>query len=894
MRTLLALALFASPVFSADPKPAPKGPLSEARERLLKGNYDEARAGYEKFAADAKHGPAAAVGISRAWRAQGEYDKAAAALNAALKTFPDHLDLLAERGDLFFDLGKWDEASADADAVLKKKDGHFLARWVKARLLRDRGDTVGADQAARWFVRTYNARSQADQDISDPDELLLVVQAGAENARWHSLTQQFRFILNEVIGDTLKFEPDQWRAEYLAGSMLLEKYNRPDALEAFDKALKINPNAAEPYVGRAVAALHKFEVKDADTYADQALKLNPKLPAALRVKADVRMISGEVAEAEKLLLAARAVNPRDATTLGKLAACYVVQRKGPEFAAVVKDAEGYDARPGQFYADLAESLEDRRLYSKAEEYFKKAADLRPMFSAPRTGLGMLYLRLGKEEDGRKILDQAFKADPFNVRVANSIKVMRHLDKFSVIQTPHYEVKYDPKTDKVLAEFVAEYLEDTHAELRRQFGYEPPGRIPFEVFDTHEMFSGRTVGLPDLHTIGACTGRVVAMASPRAKGVAKPFNWGRVIRHELTHVFNLAQTDYQCPHWLTEGLAVRNEKMERPQQWTQILREKFDADELFTLDTVMLGFVRPRGPDEWTLAYCQSQLYVEFMTKTYGESTVAKLLDAYRDGKDTGAAVKAACGVEKAEFEKGYKGHIEQLLKPFRSTAKKAKAPEEKPLTFAQLEEENKKNPDDPDVAARLAEQYMRRGKPAQARKLADGVLAKQKGHPVAAIVKARLLSLAGDDEAAKGVLEDAIAATPDNARLLLAVGRFYIETKEYGKAAEALEKGRKAAPLDGDWLEQLTRLYTQTKETDKLLSVLKELVAHDPDELDGRVKLAKAALEAGKLTDAEFYARDAIQIDVTNDDARQVLLDVLKAAGKEAEAKKLEKRFAVE
>jgi Tfp pilus assembly protein PilF len=215
------------------------------------------------------------------------------------------------------------------------------------------------------------------------------------------------------------------------------------------------------------------------------------------------------------------------------------------------------------------------------------------------------------------------------------------------------------------------------------------------------------------------------------------------------------------------------------------------------------------------------------------------------------------------------------------------------MTFAQLEEANKQDPDNIDIAAQLAEQYLRRGKPAVARKLADGVLQKQRGHPSAAVVKARLLSLSGDDEAAREVLESAIEDTPDNPRLLLAVGRYYVEAKEYEKAAEVLEKGRKAAPLDGDWLEQLARIYSQTKDTEKLISVLKELIDHDPDELDGRLKLAKTALDAGMWTDAERYARDAILIDVMNDQARQLLLDSLKAAGKEAEVEKLKKRFAM-
>ncbi len=891
----VAAAAFATPAVSRDDKkPAEPtkwsaGPLSEARQRLLKGNYEEARAAFEEAAKkDAKLRPAAAVGISRAFREVGEYDKALATLTEALKSAADHPDLLAARADLLYDLGRWDEATKDADAAVAKKDDQLLARWTKARLLRDRGQLDEADKAMRWVVRYYTARSNADNDITNPDELLIVAQAGAENARWHNISRQFSFILNEVIADALKADPDLWPGEFLAGSMLLEKYNRPDAVDAFDKALKINPKSADALVGKGQAMLQKYDLKEAEGLADRALKINPRHPAALRLKADVYLLASDWGTAEKLLEQARAVHPRDAATLGRLAGCYLLQRRQADFDRLVKEVEGFDAKPGDFYSELAECLDERKRYTRAEEFYKKAAELRPMLSAPRTGLGMLYLRLGKEKEGRDLLTKAFDADPFNVRVANSLKVMRHLDKYATIKTDHYELRYDPAKDKVLAEFVAEYLEQTHAMLKGQFGYEPPGKTEFEVFNSHDMFSGRVVGLPDLHTIGACTGRVVAIASPQAKGVSKPFNWGRVIRHELTHVFNLSQTDFQCPHWLTEGLAVRNEQMARPALWTTILRDKLAADELFNLDTVMLGFVRPRGPDEWTLAYCQSQLYVEYLTKTHGEACVGRLLDAYRDGLDTAAALKAACGVDKAAFEKGYRAYVEEVIKPYKTKEKK----EEKQLTFAELEEAHKKDPGDPDLAARLADQLFRRNKASEARKLADEVLAKKPGHPLAAIVKARLLSRAGDDDGAKVVLEDARKANPDDPRLLLALSRAYLETKDYPNAAKVLEHGRKVAPLDGDWLEELARLYKTTGEKDKRIGVLQELAAQDPDELEGRVQLARSALDAGRPADAEGFARDALRIDVNSDEARKVLIEALKAQSKTAEVEKLMKRFS--
>jgi len=78
--------------------------------------------------------------------------------------------------------------------------------------------------------------------------------------------------------------------------------------------------------------------------------------------------------------------------------------------------------------------------------------------------------------------------------------------------------------------MAGYLEELYADLAGKFGYRPRGPILIEVFNNHTMFSGRVVALPDLHTIGACTGRMVALVSPHSKDVRKPFNWARVLRH----------------------------------------------------------------------------------------------------------------------------------------------------------------------------------------------------------------------------------------------------------------------------------------------------------------------------------------------------------------------------
>src|SRR5207237_5932194 len=91
----------------------------------------------------------------------------------------------------------------------------------------------------------------------------------------------------------------------------------------------------------------------------------------------------------------------------------------------------------------------------------------------------------------------------------------------------------------------------------------------------------------------------------SKVIPQPFNWVRVLRHELIHIFNLDQTRFQVPHWFTEGLAVTYAGSVPPPIWTQMLAETLQADDLLNLDTVLLGFILPPSPMQWQQAYSQN-------------------------------------------------------------------------------------------------------------------------------------------------------------------------------------------------------------------------------------------------------------------------------------------------
>ncbi len=856
--------------------------LKEARQRWLHGNYEEARSLYETLAKDAKQKIPATLGLSQTWQSQGEYDKAQAVIDAALGETANNADLYARRAELHYLRGRWHEAEQAADKAIALKPEQLLAHWVRGQIYRDRADFKKADAEFRWFVHTYSERSNRGSDITDPDELLLVGLAATEYARWHSMADQFGIILNEIYADALKRDKDFWLTEYQSGMLLLEKYNYGEALDALDKALAINPQAAEALVGKGLAALQRYEIKDAEQFAERALKINPNLVAALRLRSDIHLLAWDAKAARRDLDLARKINARDESTLGREAAWMYLSHNQHGFEALVKEVSQDDPKPGLFYYELAERLAERRQFEDAEKFFKKAAELRPMLPWPNNSLGLLYMRLGREKEAREVLTKALKADEFNVLVSNTLKVLRHLDKYETLRTEHFELRFDPQNDRRLAAYMATYLEAIYADLAAKFQHRPAGPILFEIFNNHEMFSGRVTALPDLHTVGACTGRMVAMVSPRGKDIRKPFNWARVLRHETVHIFNLDQTHFQVPHWLTEGLAVTNEGFPRPGQWNQLLRERVPAGDLMNLDNIELGFIRPRSPLDWYMAYCQSQLYVEYLKEKYGAKAVGELLNAYRDGLDTAGALTRACHVDQETFEKGYRAYLNEVVKTLQGR------PAEKAMTFSQLRKAHEADPDNVNLAARLAEQCLIRRDKKEARKLAETVLAKKNTHPLASYVKARLLLDAGDEDQARTLLEAAVDPLLPEPKVLQMLGKLCYEARDFAKAAEMYELARKVEPYESKWLVELARVYAQTKDRSKLIEVLIKLVATDADDFDQRKRLAQLLLTEGRAAEAERYAHEALEIDISDAETIKVLEEALLKQNKTKEAERLQ------
>lgn len=858
--------------------------LRNARHLFLTGRYEEATEAYRAF--NDKAPVIVASGLADCYRATGRLQEAEDCLRAARQQQPKQADLAGKLALFAWERGDRGQARTLAEAAIQLDANQSTARWLSAEMHRVAGRLLEAEQGYTWFIDFYNGH-----DRFKPDDLRWIGLASAQYARWKRNSGQFRFLVNTLYPQALKQDEKYWPAHLEMALLFLEKYNVADARAHLDAALAINPNAAEVHAARAALALQDFDLPTARRAVDQALAIHPRLLAAQQLRADLLLAELRFQEAVEVLEAARRLNPLDETTLGKLAAAYAAADSpgdgGPKpdsrFAKLIDEVTRRNPHCGDFYVALADSLDRMRRYPDAARYYREADQRMPQLLYTRGQLGLLLMRLGDETEARRLLDESFRDDPFNVRVRNQLEVLDVLQKYEVLETEHFILKYNAGSDELLARYASRYLEEeVHPAAVAMFGFEPPQKSLFEIFSTangvsgQNWFSARMIGLPFVGTVGACAGKMVAITSPN--DLKKKFNWARVLRHEFVHVVTLQQTRFAIPHWYTEALAVRFEGGPRPAVWKEVLVRRAKAGTLLNLDSINLAFIRPQGQDEWALAYCQAELYAEFMVAQYGEDSLVNLLRAYADNLPTDAAIRRCFGVEKGEFEKAYRAYVDRVVSELHDIV------DSKPLSLQELQQFASDAPKNANAWAELARGYLREGDPILARQKALKSREIEAKNPLAAWVLARLELSAGQTQRAVELLQESLDEHAPQEDLLALLAGLQMKSGDFVQAERLYRLGAKRYPHADKWEKSLAGVYLQTGEKRKLRDCLRRLAETDHDNWVFRKKLLELAIEAEDFEDAVRWGTEAVHIDVMDAEVHALLGRALGAREKHERA----------
>jgi cellulose synthase operon protein C len=600
----------------------------------------------------------------------GQYRRALVTLGNLKK--PKPLDIALLRGECQMILGRYDDAlgtlsgagigDAPAALVLKARvlaaqGGYVGAIGILEKVVRDKpdlvaphyylgafreaaGDYPGAIAAYSWFVSAD--RNLLQQWIGHPetfDDAADVTFMGRAVDRWATLTLAYQHedrlhdvVLNMFVRAYDQIDQGYWPAHVAAAEMFFLHDDGPSTKQELQAAISANPSDISAWELVGKLELKDFNFDGVDRAVGEIRMVNPASVDADLLEARNLLLQRVPNYAEPVLERVLAEQPRNIQGIGLLAAAKALLVQDDAAAKLLKQADEIEPASGVAYAEMAQALADMRQYPRAEAMFKVAVERCPWWSTPRNGLGLLYTQSGDEVSARQVLEAAHTLDPFNYNTTNYLRLLDMMDKLGRTETAHFIIRYDTVQDPMIPEYFGDYLESVYPQVTETFHFEPTVKTIIEVFPTQDEFAVRTTGGPWLPTVGASTGRIIALTAPRkGEHTMGPFNWSAVLHHEFTHTVTLGATDNRIGHWFTEGLAVQQEGSPLRWEWVPMLYDAVSKHELFPIDQLTWAFVRPKKPIDRQLAYAESSWICQYVEQTYGHGAILAMMNEYKLG-----------------------------------------------------------------------------------------------------------------------------------------------------------------------------------------------------------------------------------------------------------------------
>jgi len=842
----------------------------EGWERLRRGDYAEAIA---RFHAALDREPArAAEGMITAYVETGRYEDAERTAREVLAR-GDRALSGGERarvemllGEVLLMTGRYEDALQELDRALTHAEwpGVVRATVQKGRLLWQMGRVEEARELFhRLSVREHGLRSAED--------VTWTARALAYLDRPHEA--------NALYAEAIERDPAFREAYLQAGDLFIEKYNYAEAASFFRDALRINPHCARAHLGLARSA-RIGGGSEARAAAERALAVNPRLVEAHEFLAALSLEVGEVETAERHLVEALRVNPRSLSARALRAVAFYLEDRATELAREIREILDANPRYGELYATLAEFAVLIRRYPEAVEFARHAVELSPWLWRAWATWGLNLLRVGRDAEGREVLERAFAGDPFNVWVKNTLDLLDSMRTYRETVTEHFLIRMAPAESPVVAPLVAEVLERAYAQLTERYGFRPEGPIIVELFPNHEDFAVKTVGLPGLGALGACFGRVIVMDGPSARPRGS-FNWASTAWHEFVHVITLQATAYRIPRWLSEGISVYEERRARPgwgSRWTLEFVRAFGEGRFVPLRHLEAAFLRPPSPQALSLAYFQASLVVEFIVERFGFERVRHMLALYRQGERTEAVFRTALGMSGEEVDRLFREHVMREIGPYLARLDLAV------LRRSEVSEEQLR-----DVLARQPENF--------AAHLRLGHLLRERGDGEAAIAHLReairlfpfytgpgnayealaaLLQERGDEGEAVRVLRQWAALEEANDAAHRRILRLARKLGQKDAVEEAIEALLAIHPLDRDVHAQAGEFYLEQQQPERAVRAFSAVVHLDPpDRAEAHYQLARALLAAGARAEARREILRALEIAPGFEKAQALLLKLV-------------------
>ncbi len=572
-------------------------------------------------------------------RLRGAYDEAIATAR--------RVGLHNALGELLVLTGRPDEAGrAFAAAIAERRSDSLTAHLNLAILRYDRGERETARRSFDGFIDLYNrGRRLSSSELS---------AVGTAVQYLSIYDPQLAHDALRAYDEAVRADPENLEPRLRLGELFLRRYNGTDARQTFDEILASQPDHPEALLG--MARTLRFEgSRRAVELVKQSLERNPNLVAARVFLAELLIELERYDEAEREIAHALDVSPISLAALSVRAAIAYLRGDETRFTQTTRRVLTLNPTYADLYATLAEVSARNRLYDQAARFAQDGVRLDSVAWRAYALLGINQLRNGVMDSGRANLETAFAGDPFDIWTKNTLDLLDTLERYPETTSGRFRFYIDGSESELLTLYVAPLAEAAYDSLSARYRYSPATPIRIEVYPDHADFSVRTIGLVGLGALGVSFGPVVAMDSPSARRRGE-FNWGSTLWHEIAHTFHLGLTNHRVPRWLTEGLAVYEERRARPgwgDDLTPAYLTAYKQERLLPVSRLNDGFMRPAYPQQISFSYYEASLVCELIEEEFGLDAIMGLLHAYRDGLDTPAAFRRVLGTEITEFDERF-------------------------------------------------------------------------------------------------------------------------------------------------------------------------------------------------------------------------------------------------
>ncbi len=836
---------------------------------LRKGDYENALKLLSARLTSNPNDVVAQRGLLRVYIETGRYPEAEGTARRFLLKTPETGSVRHELGEVFAVSGRYTEAIAEFERASADREKSSVSPGEKlesdlrrAELL----ELVGQEERAKAIYESF-VKYYTDSDPQTAFELTQIARALVRLERFQDANDMYRA--------AIEADSDYLEAQLGAGELFTEKYNYSDAAQFIDDGLKLNPNSARAYL--ALAHNKRLEGGEEMSAAlTRALAVNPNFVEAIALKAALSLEAGQFDAAAAEIEKALKINSRSLEAHSLRAAMFYLQDRDfePEVAATLAIGPRY----GGIYNTLSHYATITRRTEQAAQFARRAIEIAPRLWNAHLSLGMALLRMGQMESGRAEVEKAFKGDPFNVWAKNTLDLLDSMQDFRETKRGAFVIKASAQESEVLSPYAANLLEEAAAKLTSKYRFTPKGPIMVEIFQNHEDFAVRTLGIPGLGALGVCFGMVIAQDSPSAREAGE-FNWGSTLWHEYTHVITLQMTDYRIPRWFSEGLSVYEERRARPgwgDDWNPLFVRTFAAGRWFKIADLDGGFQRARTPQDIPIAYFQASQVCEFIADRFGFDAILRMLALYRDKAHTPDVLRQVLKLSESEFDREFSAYVGAKARPLNEALR----------TEANLVASLGKD----DVLKMLASEdtfslRLRAGDLL----LADGDTAGAAVHFRRAIQLfpyltgpgnpyeslAKLLEQQGDSVQAADVLDALVKQDENNLEALKTIARLRLAQSDRARALEALLSSFYINPFDYSLHTRAGELSVDLKNYAQALEEFQVTLALQPPNVaEANYNVANAYHAMGRVAEAKRSVLRALEAAPRYEKAQELLLKI--------------------